>query len=65
MVFDLIGVPFFKTGNNDTHFVVYQNDLKEILMKQPITIRFAETEKLLHLTNRHGCFSGGGFGFSV
>ena len=46
-------------------FVVYQNDFKEILMKQPIAIRFAETEKMLHLTNRHGCSSGGRFGFSV
>jgi hypothetical protein len=39
MIFDLIGVPFFETGNNDTHFVVYQNDFKEILMKQPIASR--------------------------
>lgn len=43
MVFDLIGVPFFKTGNNDTHFVVYQNDFKEILMKQPIYISTPRT----------------------
>ena len=33
MIFDLIGIPFLKAGNNDTPFVVYQNDFKEILMK--------------------------------
>ena len=41
MIFDLIGIPFLKAGNNDTPFVVYQNDFKEILMKQPIAICFA------------------------
>ena len=33
MIFDLIGIPFLKAGNNDTPFVVYQNDFKEILMR--------------------------------
>ena len=50
MIFDLIGIPFLKAGNNDTPFVVYQNDFKEILMKQPIAIRFAETEKMLQIS---------------
>ena len=42
MIFDLIGIPFLKAGNNDTPFVVYQNDFKEILMKQPIAVCFAK-----------------------
>ena len=50
MIFDLIGVSSFKTGNNDTHFVVYQDDFKEILMKQPIAFCLAEAEEMLHLT---------------
>lgn len=65
MIFDLIGIPFLKAGNNDTPFVVYQNDFKEILMKQPIAICFAKAEKLPHLTNRHGGFGSGRFSFSV
>ena len=65
MIFDLIGIPFLKAGNNDTPFVVYQNDFKEILMKQPIAVCFAKAEKLPHLTNRHGGFGSGRFSFSV
>lgn len=58
-------IPFLKAGNNDTPFVVYQNDFKEILMKQPIAVCFAKAEKLPHLTNRHGGFGSGRFSFSV
>lgn len=65
LIFDLIGIPFLKAGNNDTPFVVYQNDFKEILMKQPIAVCFAKAEKLPHLTNRHGGFGSGRFSFSV
>jgi hypothetical protein len=51
MIFDLIGIPFLKAGNNDTPFVVYQNDFKEILMNQPIAICFAKAENLPSLSH--------------
>ena len=49
MVLDLIGVPFLEAGDNNTHFIVYLNDLEKILVDQPIALRLAKTQKVLHL----------------
>lgn len=63
MVLDLIGVPFLEAGDNNTHFIVYLNDLEKILVDQPIALRLAKTQKVLHLAHGHGGFGGGCLAF--
>jgi hypothetical protein len=63
VVLDLIGVPFLEAGDNNTHFIVYLNDLEKILVDQPIALRLAKTQKVLHLAHGHGGFGGGCLAF--